>query len=286
MITHIKNIIAKAKAGGYAIGAFNTANFETTEAILSAAKNLNKPLIIQVSEKTIKYCGLATITSIIQSVDKERKIKVPIAIHLDHGHTLEVVKQCIAAGFSSVQIDGSELKYEKNIALTKAAVNLAKKRGVWVQGELGSILGKEGLVKLAHGLKPESYMTDPAQVKDFIRRTVVNTLAISVGTMHGAFVGREKIRLDRLKKIAKQAKIPLVLHGASGNKDSEVKQAIRLGIRIINIDTELRQAFIETLRKNLKGKIIKYDPRELLQPSIEAVRAKVEEKVKVFSKRN
>jgi len=286
MITHIKNIIPKAMRGGYAIGAFNTANFETTKAILDAAERQRSPVIIQVSEKTIEYAGLETIVNIIKTVDRERKIKVPVAIHLDHGHSFKIIKRCIAAGFSSVQIDGSLLSFEKNIALTRKVTSYAHKRGIWVQGELGSILGKEGLVKLAKGLKPEDYMTDPRQVKGFIRQTKINTLAVSIGTMHGAFRGREKIDFKRLAEINRLVKIPLVLHGASGNKDSEVKKAIKLGIRIINIDTEMRLAFTRTLRKTLSKKMEKYDPRQVLLPSIEAVQTVVENKIKVFGSKN
>ncbi len=282
MIIHFKKIIPLVIKGHYGLGAFNTANLETTEAILVAANSLRSPVIIQVSEKTINYAGLETITNLIWSVDRERKIKVPVVMHLDHGHSLEVIKRAIAVGFSSVHIDASELPFEQNISLCRQAVSYARRRGVWVQGELGSILGKEGLVKLARGLRPENYMTDPTQVQEFIQRTGVDTLAISVGTMHGSFRGREKIDLKRLAAIHRLIPNPLVLHGASGNRGSEIKQAIKSGIRIINIDTDMRLAFTRALRQTLARKMDLYDPRQILRSATEAVAKVVAEKIKIF----
>lgn len=158
----------------------------------------------------------------------------------------------------------------------------AHRRGVLVQAELGNILGKEGLIKLKRGLRPEDYMTDPEKVIEFVRKTGIDTLAISIGTMHGAFRGKEKIDFKRLAAIRDKTNLPLVLHGASGIRNNDLKKAIKFGIRIINFDTEMRLAFILTLKQTLKKKIELIDVREILKPSIEAVKKVVGEKIQIF----
>ena len=287
MLSHIKDIITKAEKGGYAIGAFNTQNLEITLAIARAAVKQKAPVIIQISEKTISYAGLKPITHIIQTIAKNNTDKVPIALHLDHGKSFLVVSQCIEVGFSSVHIDGSLLPYDENMALTKEAVAYAHKRNVWVQGELGTILGKEGLLKkIKKQIKPESYMTDPDKAKEFAKETKVDTFAMSIGNMHGMFVGDENLDLDRLKEINKKVKQPLVLHGGSGISSRDIKKAIKNGVRIINVDTELRVAFIKAVHKVLHHDKDMVDPRKMLTPAMDAVQKVVEEKIKLFGSSN
>jgi len=284
MLVHIKTIISKAQKGNYAIGAFNTSNLEVTLGIIRGAVNKKSPIIIQVSESTIKYAGLKTIVSIIQSLANTEGKDISIALHLDHGKSFRSVSECIRAGFSSVHIDASDLPFEENIALTKQAVDYAHRYGVWAQAELGSMLGKEGMTELEIPDDPNTFMTDPNKVKEFVKRTNVDTLAVSVGTMHGYFKGKEKIDFPRLEKINQAIpKTPLVLHGASGLINNDLSQSIKFGVRIINIDTDLRIAFTETLRQTLKNTPLGfYDPRKILTPSIEAVAKKVEEEIEVF----
>lgn len=282
MIVHLKSILAKANKGKFGIGAFNTSNLETTLGIVRAAATTKSPVIIQLSESTIKYAGLKNIYSLIESIAETDGKDVPIAVHLDHGHDFELLKDCVRIGLSSVHMDASEFPFEQNVKLTKRAVEFAHKHGAWAQGELGSMLGKEGMIGIKMP-KNHDFMTDPAKAKEFCQLTGVDTLAVSVGTMHGVFVGEEKLDALRLKKISEQAKgIPLVLHGGSGLPFSQVKQAIRLGVRIINIDTDLRIAFTKQLRETLKTtpKTF-YDPRKILGPSIEAVAAQTAELIKV-----
>lgn len=286
MLVHIKEIVKKAQQGKYAIGAFNTVNLEVTLGIARAAVSKKAPVIIQVSETTIKYAGLKPITHIVETIAKNEAIDVPVALHLDHGKSFKVIAECIHAGFSSIQIDASDLAFDENIAITRQAAEYAHRFDVWAQGELGSLLGKEGMTKVKIPDDPNQYMTDPTKVKEFIQKTKVDALAVSVGTMHGLFKGKEKIDLPRLKAIAKQVKIPLVLHGASGVKDQEIKLAIAFGVKIINIDTALRIAFTETLRQTLKARTEFYDPRKILAPSIGAVKAVVEQKIEVFGSAN
>lgn len=283
MLVHIKDIVTKAKKEGYAIGAFNTQNLEITIGIVKAAVAQKSPIIIQISENTIKYAGLKPITHIVQTIAKNEPVNVPIALHLDHGKSFLSVIECIKAGFSSIHLDGSELPYDENEALTSEAVAYAHKNKVWAQGELGMILGKEGLLKRKRKeLEPEDYMTDPVKAAEFVKETKIDTLAISVGNMHGMFVGEEKINFDRLQAIRKKVKKPLVLHGASGIPDRQIKKAIKLGIHVINIDTHLRRDFTFSLRKALRKQPEEIDPRKILIPGIEAVQKVVEKKIKLF----
>ncbi len=284
MIVHIKKIIALANKGGFAVGAFNTSNLEVTLGIIRGAVKRKSPIIIQISESTIKYAGLKNIIELINQLASTDGKSIPIAVHLDHGKDFELVKDCVRAGISSVHMDASDFPYEINIAKTKKAVAFAHKFGAYCQAELGAMIGKEGMTKIVVPKNADDYMTNPAQVKDFVRRTGVDTLAVSVGTLHGHFEGKEKIDLPRVRKIQQQIpNTPLVLHGASGSVASEVRASIKSGIRIINIDTDLRIAFTKTLRSTIKTLPANfYDPRKVLGPSIDAVSSMVEEKINIF----
>jgi len=284
MIVHIKDIVKIAQKKKIAIGAFNTSNLEVTQGIVSGAVKMKTPVIIQVSESTIKYAGLSTITNLVSDIAKNQAKGVKIALHLDHGKSFQSVVACIDAGFSSIHMDGSDLPFAENVALTQKGAQYAHKNGVWAQGELGAMIGKEGLTNIEVPDDPNEYMTDPEMVKEFVQKTKIDTLAISVGTMHGLFKGKEKIDFKRLTEISRRVTTPLVLHGASGIKHSQIKKAINLGVRIVNIDTELRIAFTETLRKTLKTVKGKYDPRKFLAPSREAVAKTVAKKIEAFNR--
>lgn len=286
MIVHIQKILKKSQKGGYAIGAFNTSNLEVTLGICRAAVKSKSPIIMQVSEATIEYAGIDTIMAIINSIAKGEAKNVPIAVHLDHGHSLKVIKECIRAGFSSVHMDASTYPYEENIAMTRKAADYAHQYGVWAQGELGSMFGKEGMSEVKLPDDPDLFMTNPSKVKDFISRSKIDTLAVSIGTMHGSFEGKELIDFDRLKKIRKNTNKPLVLHGASGTKDLEIKRAVKMGINIINIDTDIRIGFTKPLQQTLSKKISFYDPRKILAPSIEGVSKVVGQKMTIFNSIN
>ena len=279
MLVHIKEIIKKAQVGKYAVGAFNTFNLETTLAIVRAAEKKDSPVIIQITESTIKYAGLKNIFSIIKTISNNSK--VPVAVHLDHGKSLKIIKKCIKLGFSSVHFDGSELSYKNNLKLTLKTAKYANKRGVWVQGELGNILGKKDINQ--KNLKDiEKYLTDPEEAQEFVKQTKINTFAPSVGTLHGMYKGKEKINQELLKKISGKIKLPIVLHGASGVSDNDIQQAIKNGVRIINIDTRLRKEFTQTLKQTLKGSK-EIDPRKILTPEIKAIQKAVEEKITLFN---
>lgn len=287
MLVHIKDIVKKAYREGYAIGAFNTSNLEVTLGIVQAAVAMHAPVIVQVSETAIKYAGLKPITHIVETIAKNEAVDVPVALHLDHGKSFHSVAECIHAGFSSIMIDQSDLPFDENVALTKNAVDYAHRRGVWAQGELGRLKGKEEFIDI----KPEAaLLTDPKEAKEFVDKTKVDTLAVAIGNIHGIIKLRKnlkpKLDLARLKAIAELVKIPLVLHGASGLDEEQVQKAISLGIAIINIDTEIRLAFTKTLRNTLAVDGNLYDPREVLKPSIEAVQRLVEKKIEMFGSAN
>jgi fructose-bisphosphate aldolase, class II len=280
MLVHIEEIVKDAREKNYCVGAFNTANLEITLAIARAAVAMKAPVIIQVSEKTIEYAGLKPITHIVETIAKNLAKNIPVALHLDHGHSFQSVTECVSAGFSSIHIDASELPYDENVNVTKESVDYAHKNNVWAQGELGRILGKEGMSKY-NGEFDEiaKYLTDPEEAKRFVKETGVDTLAISVGTFHGRFKGKEKIYFDILDKIRAAVDVPLVLHGASGIPDDELAKAAEHGVSIVNIDTSLRLAFTETLKQTITKESDMVDPRKLISPSIDAVTEVVSRKI-------
>ncbi|MBP9801961.1 class II fructose-bisphosphate aldolase [Patescibacteria group bacterium] len=287
MIVPISQIVNKAKKQKYAVGAFNTSNLEITLAIVRAAVKMKSPVIIQTSESAISYSNTETIFQLIKTLANTVGKSVPIAIHLDHGKDLKIIKDCLRVGYNSVHIDASVEEFQKNISLSRQVARLAHAKNIWVQAELGSILGKEGMIKLKTGeIDMKDLMTKPEQAAEFVAKTEVDTLAVSVGTIHGHFKGVEKVDQVRLQKIASQVKVPLVLHGGSGLDAKTFKTAIKNGISIINIDTNLRLAFKQALQKSLQKDSDLIDPRKILMPSIEAMQAEVEKMIKIFGSQN
>ena len=274
MLVKLAEIIKEADKKKYAIGAFNIFNLESAQAVVRAAKEMKSPAIVQVSETTINYAGLKTITKIVKSVAEEEARDIPIALHLDHGRSFRSIVECIQAGFSSVQIDASDLPLEENISLTKSVVNFAHQKKVWVQGEIGRVPGTHG--KSDNQINSYKY-TDPDEAGRFVKAAGVDTLAVAIGTTHGIMPGR--INFPLLKKIRRVIDIPLVLHGASGESAASLKKSIKYGVREVNIDTELRLVFVRAMRKFLNDDFDKYDPRLVLASGREAIMAKVKEKI-------
>ena len=279
MLVHLKDLVKESKKKGYALGAFNITNFESVLGVAEAAVKASSPAIIQVSESAIKYMGLKPITHLVSTVAKNVAAKVPIALHLDHGSSFDTVFECISSGFSSVHIDASNLPLDENINLTKQVVKVAHARRVWVQGEVGAIIG-------SHDKNIKSRLKDIPlakldEVVKFVRETKVDTIAAAIGTAHGLHVN-EDIVFSLLKAIKDKVKIPFVLHGGSGVLDGKIKKAIREGVNIINVGTDLKVAFCRALiRVCLKNKR-ETDPRNLLKPTIAAVEKVVFGKMKLF----
>lgn len=285
MLVHIKQLFRTDIAGSFAYPAFNTQDLETTIGIIRAAEDLGVPVIVATSEGTISYAGLETIYEIV--VTLAQKTKIPVALHLDHGKDMERLKHAIDLGYSSVMIDHSSLPFEQNVRDTKEIVDFGHQHGVWVQGEIGRLRGSEDWVSVSDA---ETLLTDPNDALRFWQSTGVDTLACSVGTVHGIIKIRGGVKphvdLPRIKAIHDLVHVPLVLHGASGVDPQTISGAIQNGICIINIDTELRIAFADALRKFLGANPAEIDPRHIMKPSIEAVKETAEAKLKEFQTRN
>lgn len=275
MLVTTKEMLKRARQEGYAVGAFNTSDLEITQAIVAAAVESKSPVILQTSEKAIDYAGLEQIAQIMIQAAKDAP--VPIAVHLDHGKSLERAKACFEVGYTSAMIDASHLDFLDNIALTKKVVAIAKKYGAAVEAELGVISGKEDYVKAI-----ESKLTDPDEAVVFVGETDCNSLAISIGNAHGIPNAKEIFDIDRLEAVGHKVKLPLVLHGASSTHPARIKRAIELGVAKINIDTDIRLAFNNNLRHFLVTNPDVYDPREMLGNAAEGVKKVVMHKMKLF----
>ncbi|MFA4833874.1 MAG: class II fructose-bisphosphate aldolase [Patescibacteria group bacterium] len=278
MLVHIKEIVKAAEKGGYAVGAFNIHNLESALGVARAANKVKSAAIIQVSESAIKYMGLKPITHIVSTIAKNIAARVPIALHLDHGSNFDSIFECIDSGFTSVHIDASSLPLDENIKLTKRVVEVAHSRGVWVQGEIGSIIGGHG----DNGKKLKNIPLAKAEdVIRFVKETKVDTIAAAVGTAHGVYTN-EDIKFSLLKEIIAKMKKPFVLHGGSGVADEKIKRAIKEGVHIINVGSDIKIAFCTTLINNCLKNRKETDPRNLLAPTIEAVEEVVAGKMKLF----
>jgi fructose-bisphosphate aldolase class II len=269
--------LERAEVGGYAVGAFNCNNMEIVQAIIAAAEAENAPVIMQASQGAIKYAGIDYIVAMAQLAAENTH--VPVALHLDHGTSFEQVVQCIRAGFSSVMIDGSKLPLQENIALTRRVLDVARAVGVSVEAELGKIGGTEDDIAVS---EREALFTDPEEAAIFVRETGVDALAIAVGTAHGQYKGIPKLDFPRLEKIKSIVKIPIVLHGSSGVPDDAILLAIRLGVRKVNIDTNIREAFVDASRQVLDANPGEIDPRKVLGPAREAATRIIREKIRLF----
>ena len=274
-------IFQKAKENKYAIGAFNVSNLEQLKAIIQAVKKLQSPVIISTSQGESKFIGKKQIRALIDSYKKD----LPIFLHLDHGKSFEIVQEAIEAGYDSVHFDGSELDFEENVAVTKKIVDLAKEKGIKnVEGELTHMLGQSSIEE-AIEIKEED-LTDPDQALEFVEKTGVNSLAVAIGSIHGIFKSGQNphLFLDRLKQIENKIgdKAFLVLHGSSGTPEEDIKKAIELGIVKVNVNTELRLAYTNTLKKTLKDNPDQTTPYKIMPSVVEVVQKVVEEKIKLF----
>ena len=281
MLVSAKEMLEKAKAGKYAVGQFNINNLEWTKAILQTAQELNSPVILGVSEGAGKYmCGYSTIVGMVKGMIDNLGITVPVALHLDHG-SYEGAKACIEAGFSSVMFDGSHYPIEENIEKTKELVELTGKLGLSLEAEVGAIGGEED------GVIGGGEVADPKECK-MIADLGVTMLAAGIGNIHGKYPANwAGLSFDTLAAIQElTGTMPLVLHGGTGIPADMIKKAISLGVSKINVNTECQLAFAAATReyieagKDLQGK--GFDPRKLLAPGVEAIKATVKEKMELF----
>ena len=292
-----KEMFDRAYKEGYAIGAFNVNNMEIIQGIMQAGAEERSPLILQVSAGARKYAGQNYIMKLVEAALEDADI--PVCVHLDHGPDFELCKACVDGGFTSVMIDGSHLPFEENIALTKKVVEYAHDRGVWVEAELGRLAGVE-----EHVVSENSIYTDPDQAVEFVERSGCDSLAIAIGTSHGAykFKGEAKLDFERLDKISNMMPgYPLVLHGASsvpqefvemanaygaklgdakGVTEDLLRQAAKSGVCKINIDSDIRLAMTANIRKYMAENPEAFDPRSYLKPARQAVKDMVQRKIR------
>ena len=277
MLVTGKEILDHAHKNGYAVGAFNVVNMEMLQAVIAAAEEEKSPVFVQTSEGALSYAGIETISALIRQ--KAEAASVPVAFHLDHGTSFETTVKCVRNGWSSVMIDGSHHVLEDNIALTRKVVEMAHSCGVSVEAELGRLGGIEDNISVD---EKDARFTDPEEAKTFVAGTGVDYLAIAIGTAHGKYKGVPKLDFDRLERIKGDLNMPIVLHGASGIDEESIKKAISLGINKINIDTDLRCAFTDTLRAVLAQQPDLFDLRKYIGPARDSVKAKVIEKIRLF----
>jgi len=298
-----KQMFLRAYKEGYAVGAFNVNNMEIVQGIMGAAAQEKSPVILQVSSGARSYAGQVYIMKLVEAALLEANnagVDIPVCVHLDHGPSFEMCRDCIDGGFTSVMIDGSHLPFEENIAITKKVVDYAHERGVWVEAELGKLAGIEEHVQSA-----EHVYTDPKEAEEFVSRTKCDSLAIAIGTSHGAykFKGEAKLDFPRLEEIAKllPSGYPLVLHGSSsvpaefvnmcneyggqvggakGIPEEMLRKAAQMSVCKINVDTDIRLALTATIRKFFVEKPSEFDPRSYLKPAREAVKNMVAHKIR------
>ncbi len=272
-----KEILQAAQKGGYAVGAFNVNNMEIIQAIVEAAEEVKSPVLLQASQGAIKYAGLPYIVALVKTAAE--RASVPVALNLDHGTSFDQAMKCIRGGFTAVMIDGSHYPFDENVAIVKKVVEVAHAVGVSVEGELGRIGGTEDDISVD---AKDAYMTTPEEAKKFADETGVDALAVAIGTAHGLYHGEPKLDFERLAAIRELVDCALVLHGASGVPDEAIKKAVKIGVQKINIDTEIRLAFTQGVRKVITEQPKEFDPRKLLGPSKEAMKEVVKTKMRLF----
>lgn len=301
MLVTLSSVLQKAKRGNYAVGAFNVNNLEMIQAIMIAAEAEKSPVIISTSEGAIEYAGIDELGTLVHLA--AMRSKLPVVFHLDHGKDVKLVERAIKSGwYTSVMFDGSSLPFKDNIKATKRLVEMAHKKGISVEAELGAIAGIEDFVSVE---ARDAHFTNPEQAREFVTKTGCDALAIAIGTSHGAYKFKEASALDfkRLQAIRKVVNIPLVLHGASGIPanvkkicidhgckiedakgvaDAHIRKAVSLGINKINIDSDLRIAFDAGVRRFLAENPEVIDPRKILGPAKELITQVVRQKMKMF----
>lgn len=294
-----EQMLKKSLCSDYAVGAFNVNNMEIIQGIVEAAKEEEAPLILQVSAGARKYANPIYLKKLVEAAIEDTGLDM--ALHLDHGEDFDICKQCVDGGFSSVMVDGSKHPFEENVALTKQVVDYAHERGVVVEAELGKLAGIEDNINVD---AREATFTDPEQAKEFVERTGVDSLAVAIGTSHGAykFKGEPRLDFERLKEIhALIPDVPLVLHGAStvipefvdkcneyggeipgarGVPEDMITEAVKHGVCKVNIDTDLRLAMTAEIRKFMVENPAEFDPRKYLGPARSAIKQMVKHKIK------
>lgn len=272
MLASLKTLLK----GDYAVPAFNAYNAETVQAIIQAGEEVESPVIIQASESALEYAGLEEFAA--YALKAIKKTEVPISLHLDHGKNLETVKKCVKSGFTSIMLDGSSKPFDENVKTSLQAKKMAK--GIPIELEIGALAGKEDYVE-----EKEARYTSPEEALRFYNLTKPDALAVSIGNSHGWSEKKLKLNFNLLKQISGEIPAPLVLHGSSGVSDDQIRKAVKLGIRKINMDTQLRKSFTLALRKSLNENP-DINPRTHLSKAREAMKETCVERIKVCGSNN
>jgi ketose-bisphosphate aldolase len=277
MLVPGKQLLAHAVATGRAAGSFNTYNLEITSAILRAAEAQGQGVFLAVGRGALDYAGFEPLSRAVLAAAEAAS--VPVAVHLDHSPDVDTIRRCVEAGFTSIMVDGSMRPFAENVALTRRAVEEA--HPVTIEAELGGIAGAEDR---SEGTGAATIpMTDPDQAAEFQAATGVDSLAVAIGNTHGLYAGEPHLDFVRLGEIARRVDVPLVLHGASGIPDTDIERCIRLGVRKVNVNTEIRATLFESLRGSLDRGVSGYDVTRLFGDAMAAMQATVEEKIALFA---
>ncbi|KAB2333169.1 fructose-bisphosphate aldolase [Cytobacillus depressus] len=277
-LVSMTDMLNKGKSEGYAVGQFNLNNLEFTQAILQAAEEEKSPVILGVSEGAARYMGgFKTVVNMVEGLLEDYKITVPVAIHLDHGSSLDKCKEAIDAGFTSVMIDASHDPFEENVATTTKVVEYAHARGVSVEAELGTVGGQEDDV-IAEGV----IYADAKECEELVKRTKIDCLAPALGSVHGPYKGEPKLGFAEMEEIGHLTGVPLVLHGGTGIPTKDIQKAISLGTAKINVNTENQIASAKRVREVLAANPNMYDPRKYLGPARDAIKETVINKMREF----
>lgn len=275
MLVNTNEMLRKAQREKYAVGAFNVENMEMVQALIKVANKMESPIILATSVSTLKYANPDIFRAITEACTQN--CSVPVAIHLDHGRDLKNVITSVKAGYKSVMFDGSLLAFRENVEKTMQIVELCKVFDISVEGELGAISGKKGEPSVE-----DIILTEPYTAKDFVELTRVDSLAVAIGTCHGIYRSKPNLDYPRLKKIAEIVDVPLVLHGASGLSDEELQRCIQNGICKINMATDLRMAYTNTVRTYIQSNTECIDPKEFGYEAMQSVEKIVEERIKIM----
>ncbi|MGG3195326.1 class II fructose-1,6-bisphosphate aldolase [Priestia aryabhattai] len=277
----MKEMLLKGKEEKYAVAQININSFQWAEAILEAAQEEQSPIIVASSDRLVDYLGgFKTIATMVNRIVEEKNITVPVALHLDHGSSVERCKEAIDAGYTSVMIDGSHHPIDENIEMTKQVTEYAKLHGVSVEAEVGTVGGNED------GLIGGIQYADPEECLRIVNETEIDALAAALGSVHGPYQGEPKLGFDEMKEISELTNVPLVLHGGSGIPDYQIQKAIELGHSKINVNTECLQAWTKAIREVLHNDAATFDARTILTPGKEAVKQTVKAKIREFKSSN
>jgi len=275
-LIQLKKVMVAATRGHYAVGGFNFNGFEDAYGIAAAARAKNAPVILMASCSAARYLGLHTVVGMVRGISDD--LGIDCVLHLDHATETEFIFECIRSGFTSVMIDASKKPFNENIKITRKVSEYAKANGVSVEAELGTIGGREEQI-----VGDTIAYTNPADVPEFVEKTGIDALAIAVGTSHGFYKEKPKLRFDLIREIARQTDIPLVLHGGTGISPEDLKEAVRCGISKINVGTELKYAFSRTVCTEASAlPKTDFDPRSILKPVKSICQSIVEEKIELF----